>query len=139
MAGNVGRTAAVVALALALAVGATKIAAREMQSRRHAGFHVLGAPGGGIDCRDMTANLRTESGSWRVFYTSYAMGFITGANFVSYADDGRNSNVGFDIPADVIFPSIEHYCGQNPSKRIAEAVATVYSQLAASGDDPAIR
>ena len=97
-------------------------------SAQPAGFHVLTVPSGGVTCADMTSNLRTDSESWRVFYTTYMAGFITGANFVTYSDSGRNSNVGYDVPTGVLFSSIQRYCEQNGGKNISEAVTRVYSQ-----------
>lgn len=127
---NVRWIAGVVVLVLVGAV-VRDVAARAPQTREHAGFHVIGVPGGGIDCGSMMNNLRDEKQSWRAFYTSYMTGFVTGANFVSYLANGRNPNVGYDTATEAMFASVEQYCGQNPSKNIHEAVESVYSQLAA--------
>jgi hypothetical protein len=126
---NTVRIAAAVAVALVQVVVATNTAGRETQPRRNAGFHVTGA--GGRNCGDMTNNLRTERQSWGGYYASYADGFITGANFVSYLANQRNSNVGYDISPEALFALIEQYCAQNPSKGIHQAVEGVYSQLVA--------
>src|SRR3954452_11273152 len=131
MTGN-NHVAVVSVLLLVCAVGVGAVAARSLQNPRAvAGFHVLGVPGGGVTCEEMTNNLRTDRQSWGVLYGTYVTGFITGANFVSYVANGRNSNVGSDIPSETIFGSVEQYCRQNLSKNIHQAVEGVYSQLAA--------
>jgi hypothetical protein len=69
------------------AVFSTPIAAQAAR------FHVLTVPSGGVTCANMIGNLRTDGNSWGVFYSTYVAGFITAANFVTYADSGRNPNV----------------------------------------------
>lgn len=125
--------ATVVVIVLAQAVVVRHIAGRGMLStQQNAGYHVLGVPDSGIDCGAMTSNLRYDRQKWASLYKSYAVGFITGANYVSYVANRRNANVGaFDAPPDVMFASVEQYCGENPSKNIQEAVQRVYSELEA--------
>jgi hypothetical protein len=126
---DLSRTAIVVACVLLQAVIATDTTGRAMQPRRpNSGYHVNGA--GGFRCGDMTNNLRTETRFWTAFYTSYAEGFMSGANFVSYYANQRNPNVGYDISPEALFASIEGYCRQNPMQQIHDAVESVYSRLA---------
>jgi hypothetical protein len=99
-------------------------------SAQAGGFHVLPVTSGGVTCRDMTDNLRSERDTWRTFYFNYMAGFITGANFVSYSVGNRDSNLPSE-PHDAVFASIEQYCAGNPARNISEAVVRVYSQLIA--------
>jgi hypothetical protein len=93
------------------------------------GFHVLGA--GGTTCAEMTRNLQADRGSWSAVYSNYVLGFISGANFVSYLADHRNPNVGNDVEPDALFAFIERYCEQHQRDGLHAAVEGVYSQLAA--------
>jgi hypothetical protein len=121
----------IVAIVAVVASLAGEGSVSKMVAAQAAGFHVLTVPSGGITCVNMTSNLGADDGAWRVRYTTYMAGFITGANFVTYSDAGRNANVGYEVPSDMLFTAVQRYCEQNPSKNISDAVATVYSQNAA--------
>ena len=78
------------------------------------GFHVLGA--GGTTCAEMTRNLQSDRESWSGVYSNYVLGFISGANFVSYLADHRNPNVGNDVEPEALFAFIERYSPTAPAR-----------------------
>jgi hypothetical protein len=126
-------TVAVIGLLCVVAVAAFVLGlgkfAQPVSAQASRSFHVLTVTSGGVTCRDMTNNLRTDRDAWRSVYFNYMAGFITGANFVSYSAGGQNANIGFEVSHDAVFTSIEQYCGQNAAQNISEAVIRVYSQL----------
>jgi hypothetical protein len=124
------KTPFVVALLVVVAVATSMAGVVAPRVSAQAGsFHVLTVTAGGVSCRDMTNNLRSDRDAWRSVYYNYMAGFITGANFVSYSVGGRDSNLPWE-PHDAVFASIEQYCAANPAEQIFEAVIRVYSRLA---------
>jgi hypothetical protein len=98
--------------------------------QRATGYHVMGA--GGFSCAEMTANLRADRASWADRYADYALGFVSGANFVSFKTHQPNATVGStDVSPQELLASVERYCRQNPTKGLHVAIEAVYSELAA--------
>jgi hypothetical protein len=73
--------------------------------------------------------LRTNRNVWREFYSNYATGFITGANFHAVFTQG-NINVGKNTSPDALSAAMELYCSQHPLEKVFYALASVYNELA---------
>jgi len=117
---------ALASIGMVAIIGGAGITAQQ----RATGYHVMGA--GGFRCAEMTANLRADKASWADRYADYVLGFVSGANFVSFKTYQPNATVGrTDVSPQELFASVEQYCAQNPTKGLHVAVEAVYSELAA--------
>lgn len=119
-----------VAVLLAQSTVTKNIAGQATQPRQFAydGYSIRG--GGGSDCGTMTSDLRKDREYWGTFYTTYATGFLTGANFHAMATKRGNPNVGKAASSEALLAALEQYCGQHPLDLVVDALRDVYYQLA---------
>ena len=120
--------AAVVGLVLAQSVVTTNIAGRTLPRQfGDDSYTVKGV--GSADCGKMIDSVRQDRARWGDYFTNYASGFLTGANFVSLGRQQGNFNVGAGTSPEALLAAMEQYCGQHPLETVADALEDVYVQL----------
>lgn len=121
---------AIVAVALAQSTFARDVTEQAKQAPQLAYENYSIRGGGGSDCGTMTNDLRKDRAYWGTFYTTYATGFLTGANFHSMVTKRGNPHVGKDASTEALLAATEQYCAQHPLELVVYALADVYFQLA---------
>jgi hypothetical protein len=84
---------------------------------------------GAADCGQLTSNLRRSRELWATHYTSYTVGFLTGANYHAHISKQGNVGVGENTSVEAMLAALEQYCAAHPLDKVSTALEDLYRQL----------